>query len=150
MKQDEHSVVKEAQAHVRRELRTHSRVRPGVFMLVRSNPQTGAPLSQPAAIGQVVEQAMEGDTRATWFADIRAEANRLQAVAVAVALDAEAETEDGERVHMAIVCIQDAEGVEVLVAPIEHADLGARAGNFGALDDPDPAAAVGVPPLMGE
>lgn len=148
MKQDAHTVVNEAQAHVRSDLRTHGRVRPAVFMLARVNPQTKAPLGQPAAIGQIVDGDMDVEARSEWFDAIRTETERLRALAVAIAFDAEAEVDGGATVHMAVVSIEDDEGVEVLVAPIDHTGVGIQLGAFGALDDPNPSAAVGIPPLL--
>jgi len=54
-KQSALTVVRMAQEHAQTELQQQGRIRPGVFMLVTRNPQTGAELSQATAIGTVHE-----------------------------------------------------------------------------------------------
>ena len=124
MKQDASALVKQALQDAREQLARRGRIYPAAYMLVRNNPQTGAPLTYPTAIGSVCEAPF--GTRAEYDAfleTLRGEIARLGAVAVALAGEAEAEIERAGgglgKQRVFYVRIEDEVGVEQLHAPIE-------------------------------
>ncbi|MDD9943730.1 MAG: hypothetical protein OXU20_21995 [Myxococcales bacterium] len=150
MKQDERSVVREAQRHAQQDLLHEGFIRPAVFMLVRCNPQTGAPMSRPAAIGHVLDGSSEDGEHTAWLDAIRSEAKRLGALAVALCVEAEAEVDDGQSLRVAMIHVEDEHGLEVLHAPIDRTGVGARIGTFVALAGAEASEATGIPALLGE
>lgn len=150
-KQSPLTVVRMAQDHAKTELEEHGRIRPGVFMLVACNPQTGAALTQPAAIGTVVEEGFKDEEDQQEFLDgVRAEAKRLQAQAAAICVQAEAEVEGKDRaLSVALIHIEDADGITLLHAPIERKNGRFSMGAFVAMEGAEAAAASGIqPPLL--
>ena len=131
MKQDASALVKQALQDAREQLARRGKIYPAAYMLVRNNPQTGAPLTYPTAIGSVC--AAPFGSRADYDAflsTLREEIIRLAAVAVAVSGEAEAEIERaGGRTgkqRVFYVRIEDEVGVEQLHAPIEPDDQGGQ------------------------
>jgi hypothetical protein len=124
MKQDASALVKQALQDASEQLARRGKIYPAAYMLVRNNPQTGAPLTYPTAIGSVCAEPF--GSRADYDAflkTLREEIVRLAAVAVAVSGEAEAEIErSGGRAgtqRVFYVRIEDEVGVEQLHAPIE-------------------------------
>jgi hypothetical protein len=126
MQQDETALVKEAMRHARDSLARGVRVSPAAYMLVRNNPQTGAPLTHPTAIGMTVEKPFESaDAYREFVGTLRSEAQRLSAVAVAIAGEAQAEVEGETKPRRVFYLrIEDADGVHHLHAPIEKTKSG--------------------------
>jgi len=126
MQQDETALVKEALRQARETLARGDRLLPAAYMLVQCNPQTGAPLTYPTAIGMNVDKPFESaDAYREFVATLREEARRLRAIAVAIGGEARAEVE-GEAKPRAVfyLRIEDADGVHHLHAPIERAPSG--------------------------
>jgi hypothetical protein len=123
MKHDEESLIKEALAQAKTELSRFGRVRPGAFMLVQNNPQTGARLTHPTGLGTVLEETpVTGEALDTFIAGVRTEAARLDALAVALSAEAEAELERNGKVEMKrvlLIRMEDQDGVHILHAPID-------------------------------
>jgi len=124
MKQDESALVKQALREAREQLAQRGRIFPAAYMLVRNNPQTGAPLTYPAAIGSVRDAAFASRAEYDEFLKLlRAESARLDAVAVALSGEAEAEIESSgghaSKRRVFYVRIEDQQGVEQLHAVIE-------------------------------
>ena len=124
MKQDESALVKQALRDAREQLAQHGRILPAAYMLVRNNPQTGAALTYPTAIGSVREASFASRAEYDEFlAALRAEAQRLDAIAIAITGEAEAEIESSggraSKRRVFYLRIEDRQGVEQLHAPIE-------------------------------
>lgn len=136
MKQDESTLVKQAQEHARTELQEHGTVRPSAYMLVHRNPQTGAPLTHPTAIATQLEGEEGGDGAfAEFVATVRAEADRLQASAVAISGEAEAEIELSGRAEtrrVVLIRLETPDGVELMHAAVEEDGARPRLGPFMA------------------
>lgn len=142
MRHDEQSLIKEALAQAQSELSRFGRVRPGAFMLVRNNPQTGARLTYPTGIGTVLEEMpVTGEALDAFIDGVRAEALRLDAMAVALSAEAEAELErDGqlERKRVLLIRMEDQDGLHILHAPIDaRLDGGLGLGELMASEAPD-------------
>jgi hypothetical protein len=139
MKHDESALVKQALRDAREQLQRGARVMPGAYMLVTLNPQTGAPLTHPTAIGAQRDQPFESREDYRQFCDtLRAEACRLKAIAVVLAGEAEAEietTQGAERRRVLYVRVEDDAGVHQMHAPIEASASGASLGSL--LADPE-------------
>jgi hypothetical protein len=137
MKHDETALVKQALRDARDQLARTGRVNPGAYMLVRQNPQTGAPLTHPTALGAQRDQPFATQAEYGEFLEtLRAEARRLQAIAVVMAGEAQAEVEttEGSTLRRVLyVRVEDQAGVQQLHAAIEHGVLGPL------LADPDTA-----------
>jgi hypothetical protein len=143
MKHDESALVKQALHDAREQLRTKGRILPATYMLVTNNPQTGARLTHPTAIGAVQERAFASpEEYAEFLSALREEIGRLDALAVALAGEASAEVETHggvERRRVFYLRIEDQEGVEQLHAPIQddgsgHVHLGDLLADAGAED----------------
>ena len=123
MKHDESALVKQALHEAREQLKGRGRVMPAAYMLVRNNPQTGAPLTHPTAIGATRDAPFASPEEFSEFiAQLRTEIVRLDAAAVALSGEAEAEIESSSgssKRRVWYVRIEDAQGVEQLHAPIE-------------------------------
>lgn len=136
MKQDASALVKQALQDAREQLARHGHILPAAYMLVRNNPQTGAPLTHPTAIGSVCEAPFSSRADYDEFLSmLRGEIARLDAAAVAVSGEAQAEIEragGGSAVQRVFyVRIEDEVGVEQLHALIEPDDHGGeRLGNL--------------------
>jgi hypothetical protein len=126
MQQDETALVKEALRHAREALAKGARISPAAYMLVRCNPQTGALLTHPTAIGMAQEKPFESPADYLEFlSTLRAEARRLQAIAVAIGGEAQAEIEGQAKPRRVFYLrIEDADGVHQLHAPIERSASG--------------------------
>jgi hypothetical protein len=143
MKHDESALVKQALRDAREQLARTGSVLPSAYMLVSNNPQTGALLTHPTAVGTQREQPFSSrDDQLAFLAALRTEAARLKAIAVAFAAEAQAEVESGQGiVHKRVlyVRVEDQHGVHQLHAPIERGSAGAALGSLvqdsGALDD---------------
>ena len=145
------TVVRMAQSHAQSELAEQGRIRPGIFMLVLRNPQTDGRLSQPTAIGSIVEEGFaDPEDQEQFLQGVREEAQRLEAVAVALCLQAEAELEgESKTLPVAVVHIEDESGLTLLHAPIEPGDKGPQLGAFVALEGREAIEASGIhPPLL--
>lgn len=150
-KQSALTVVRMAQDHAKTELAEHGRIRPGIFMLVLNNPQTDAPLSQATAIGSVLEEGFaDAQAQTDFFDGIREETQRLRATAAVLCLQAEAEVEGKSKpVMVALIHIEDDNGITLLHAPIEAGPAGHTLGAFVAIDGAEAKAASGIePPLL--
>lgn len=123
MKHDESALVKQALREAREQLQARGRINPGAYMLVRNNPQTGAPLTHLTALGSMREGPFASAAEfAEFVAQIRAEIVRLDAAAVALSGEAEAEIEastGSSKRRVWYLRIEDAQGVEQLHAAIE-------------------------------
>jgi hypothetical protein len=153
MQQDETALVKQAVAHARNELARSGRVLPAAYMLVQKNPQTGAALMNPTAIGTQLDKPLaSSDEYFEFLGTIRTEARRLSALAVALCGEAEAEIEEDGRVvqrRVLFLRVEDREGVHHMHAAIDTRPDGAPA--LGALlATPDASDDVDAPllPLM--
>ncbi|MET0385833.1 MAG: hypothetical protein ABW321_07735 [Polyangiales bacterium] len=128
MKFDESAIVKQALSDAREQLQQRGRIYPAAYMLVSNNPQTGAPLTHPTAIGAVQETPFASQAEYDAFLDtLRAEVVRLGATAVALAGEANAEVETKSGVETRRVFylrVEDQVGVEQLHAPIEKGESG--------------------------
>ena len=128
MKHDESALVKQALRDARAQLTRSGRLLPSAYMLVRNNPQTGAPLANPTALAWQRDTPFGSRTEYDEFlAQLRAEVTRLAAVAVAIGGEAQAEVESGGRTSLRRVFmlrVEDRDGVEQLHAPIEADDHG--------------------------
>ncbi len=135
MQQDETALVKQALSHARNELARGGRVLPAAYMLVQKNPQTGAALTNPTAIGTQLDKPLSSvEEYFEFLATIRTEARRLSAIAVALCGEAEAEIEEEDRVvqrRVLFLRVEDREGVHHMHATIETRPDGAPA--LGAL-----------------
>ena len=136
MRQDESALVKQALREAREQLAQRGRILPAAYLLVRNNPQTGAPLTFPTAIGSVRDAPFGSRAEYDEFlALLRSEALRLNAVAVALAGEAEAEIESGagrtSTRRVFYLRVEDTLGVEQLHAPIEPDGQGGQ--RLGAL-----------------
>lgn len=123
MKHDESALVKQALHEAREQLRARGRILPAAYMLVRNNPQTGARLTHPTALGATRDAPFANAQEFSEFvAQLRAESGRLDALAVAFSGEAEAEIESSSGSstrRVWYVRIEDQQGVEQLHAPIE-------------------------------
>jgi hypothetical protein len=140
MQQDESALVKQAVAQARKELARAGRALPAAYMLVQRNPQTGAPLMNPTAIGTQLEKPLAShEEYAEFLRTLRAEAARLAAIAIALCGEAQAEIEDGDQVtarRVLFVRVEDRAGVHHLHASIEHdADGGVVLGTLQSTTD---------------
>jgi hypothetical protein len=137
MKHDESALVKQALRDAREQLARTGRVNPGAYMLVRQNPQTGAPLTHPTALGAQRDQPFATQAEYGEFLEtLRVEARRLQAIAVVMAGEAQAEVEttQGSTLRRVLyVRVEDQAGVQQMHAAIESGVLGPL------LADPDTA-----------
>ena len=143
MKHDESALVKQALREAREQLQARGRAMPAAYMLVRNNPQTGAPLTHVTALGLTREAPFASPQEFDEFlAQLRSESIRLDALAVALAGEAEAEIESSSgssKRRVWYVRIEDAQGVEQLHAAIEPDDrgghrLGKLLADAGAVD----------------
>jgi hypothetical protein len=131
MRQDETALVREAVRQAEATLARGGRLLPAAYMLVRRNPQTGAPLTHPTAIGSAVETAFaKREDYLAFVGTLRVEAKRLDAIAVALGGEAQAEVEakDG-RISLRRVFylrVEDSDGVHYLHAVIERSAQGAE------------------------
>lgn len=150
LRQSALTVVRMAQSHAQEELTARGRIRPGVFMLVRRNPQTDAPLSQPIAIGTVNEEGFADESaQQTFFEDVRTEARRLEATAVAICLQAEAElTDSSAALPVALIHIEDNAGLSLLHAPIATHEPHPTLGAFVSMAGQEAMAASGIDPII--
>lgn len=133
MQHDETALVREAMHQAGKALASGTRIFPAAYMLVRCNPQTGAPLTYPTAIGLQHDKPFESPEAYLEFIGVlRAEARRLSAVAVAISGEAEAEVEGEARPRRVFYLrIEDAAGIHHLHAPIERTASGdARLGSL--------------------
>jgi hypothetical protein len=144
VKQDETALVKQAVEHARAALQRAGRVLPAAYMLVTRNPQTGAALMNPTAIGTELDEPLADQAAYDEFlGTIRQEAQRLSARAVVLAGEAEAEIEEAGRVvprRVFFARVEDQDGVHHLHALIEGApdgtwQLGELSLTDGASDD---------------
>lgn len=123
MEHDESALVKQALREAREQLQARGRIMPAAYMLVRNNPQTGAPLTHLTALGSMRDAPFATAQEFSEFlAQLRAESARLNAVAVALSGEAEAEIETSagsSKRRVWYVRIEDAQGVEQLHAAIE-------------------------------
>ena len=142
MRHDESALVKQALRDAREQLARTGHAMPGAYMLVTHNPQTGAPLTHPTAIGSQRDAPFRAREEYVEFLNsLRAEARRLRALAIVIAGEAEAEVEttQGSTLRRVLyVRVEDQLGVQQLHAPIEPDPTGALAvGELFA--DPDTA-----------
>ncbi|HEX2678739.1 MAG TPA: hypothetical protein VHM19_18930 [Polyangiales bacterium] len=123
MEQDETALVKQALAQARKELARAGRVLPSAYMLVQRNPQTGAPLMNPTAIGTQLDKPLASrEEYLEFLGTLRTEAKRLAALAVALCGEAEAEIEEAGKLltrRVLFVRIEDRSGVHHLHASID-------------------------------
>ena len=135
MQHDESALVKEALRHARETLARGQNLLPSAYMLVQCNPQTGALLTYPTAIGMACEAPFaSAEAYLEFLGMLRSEAKRLRAVAVAIGGEAHAEIEGtAAPKHVFYLRVEDAAGVHHLHAPIEHTPSGQR--KLGALLD---------------
>lgn len=149
MKQDESALVQEAMRYASERLARGERIMPAAYMLVRRNPQTGALLTYPTAIGMAVEQPFASQADYLEFLKtLRVEAKRLDAIAVALGGEAEAEIEGGSgprpsRQRVFYIRVEDTAGVHHLHAAIERSGSAEKLGTLfdaGNADDdlPEP------------
>ncbi len=155
MQQDETALVREAVRHASERLSRGERLLPAAYMLVRRNPQTGAQLTYPTAIGMAVDKPFQSQAEYLEFlSSLRTEAKRLDAIAVALGGEAEAEIEGARGPSMKRVFylrVEDSDGVHHLHAGIDTAASGGM--KLGTLFDagevpddlPEPLLS-GVPP----
>jgi hypothetical protein len=122
-------------------------------MLVLRNPQTGAMLTYPTAIGMACEKPFGSHAEYLEFlAMLRTEAMRLAAIAVALGGEAEAEIEGDPRGRAAsrqrvfYLRIEDGDGVHHLHAELERAPGGGM--KLGTLFDAGAAADDLPEPLL--
>ncbi|HEX4351906.1 MAG TPA: hypothetical protein VHZ95_03310 [Polyangiales bacterium] len=145
MKHDESALVKQALRDAREQLARTGRVCPGAYMLVRLNPQTGAPLTHETALGSQRDAPFASQAEYLAFVDtLRTEARRLQAIAVVIAGEAQAEVETTQGAQMRRVLyvrVEDHEGIHQLHASIDANALGTL------LADPDTADELELPIL---
>jgi hypothetical protein len=144
MRQDETALVREALRQAQERLERGQAVLPAAYMLVRINPQTGAALTHPTAVGLTCDAPFESpEAYHEFVASVREEARRLQASAVAISGEAEAEIEGaGELQRVFYMRVEDADGVHHLHAAIE------AGGKLGALYDAGAAEDDLVEPLL--
>src|ERR1700755_2242902 len=94
MRHDESALVKQALRDAREQLARTGRAMPGAYMLVTHNPQTGAPLTHPTAVGSQRDAPFQArDEYLQFLESLRAEARRLHALAIVIAGEAQAEVE---------------------------------------------------------
>lgn len=142
MKQDESALVKEAMRYASERLQRGQRIMPAAYMLVRRNPQTGAVMTHPTAIGMAIEKPFASQADYLEFLKtLRTEAQRLDAVAVALGGEAEAEIDGGSarasRQRVFYVRVEDAAGVHHLHAAIESAGSTEKLGTLFDAGDAD-------------
>jgi hypothetical protein len=142
MKHDESALVKQALRDAREQLASSGRALPGAYMLVSHNPQTGAPLTHPTAIGSQRDAPFGSrEEYLEFLSTLRAEAKRLHALAIVIAGEAEAEVETTKGAttrRVLYVRVEDQSGVQQLHASIEAGASGtATLGELFA--DPDTA-----------
>lgn len=126
VRQDETALVREAVRQAQLRLERGEPVLPAAYMLVQVNPQTGAALTYPTAIGLTRDKPFESQTEYLEFAaNVRAEARRLRALAVALSGEAQAELDDGGVSRVLYVRVEDAAGIHHLSAIVERAPSGA-------------------------
>ncbi|HET6334756.1 MAG TPA: hypothetical protein VFG30_16145 [Polyangiales bacterium] len=150
MQHDESALVREAMRHASERLARGEKLLPAAYMLVRRNPQTGAVLTYPTAIGMAIEKPFESQAEYFEFLKtLRAEAKRLEAIAVAIGGEAEAEIEAARgpsRKRVFYLRIEDGEGIHHLHAPIENVKLGTLYDAGDVPDDlPEPLLAATTP-----
>jgi hypothetical protein len=150
MRHDESALVREAMRHASERLTRGEKLLPAAYMLVRRNPQTGAVLTYPTAIGMAIEKPFESQAEYSEFLKtLRAEAKRLEAIAVAIGGEAEAEIEAARgpsRKRVFYLRIEDGEGIHHLHAAIENAKLGTLYDAGDVPDDlPEPLLAAAPP-----
>jgi hypothetical protein len=148
MKHDESALVKQALREAREQLHARGRIFPSTYMLIRNNPQTGAPLANLTAVGTTHDAPFATPQDfAEFLQQLRSEIARLGAVAVALSGEAEAEIEASSgpsKRRVWYVRIEDSQGVEQLHAAIEPDGKGghrlgkllADAGAADMLDSP--------------
>jgi len=126
MQHDETALVKEALRRARECLARGEKLLPAAYMLVQLNPQTGAPLTYPTAIGTACDKPFESNEAYLEFlTTLRAEAKRLHALAVALGGEARAEVEgEAKPRRVYYLRIEDAAGVHHLHALIEQSASG--------------------------
>jgi hypothetical protein len=128
MKQDETALVREAVRHAAERLNKGEPLLSAAYMLVRRNPQTGAPLTYPTAIGMAVEKPFASQADYLDFlSSLRGEAKRLDAIAVALGGEAEAEIDGASgpsKKRVFYLRVEDGAGVHHLHAAIETAPGG--------------------------
>jgi hypothetical protein len=153
MKQDETALVREAVRAAAERLNQGQQLLPAAYMLVQRNPQTGAMLTYPTAIGMACEKPFGSQAEYLEFlAMLRTEAKRLQAVAVALGGEAEAEIESDaggrapQRQRVFYLRVEDAAGVHHLHAAIERTSSGGV--KLGTLFDAGDAADDLPEPLL--
>lgn len=146
MQQDESALVREAKQHAAASLARGGRVPMAAYMLVRRNPQTGAPLTHATALGAELPQPIASRKDYLEILGVlRAEARRLDAMAIALCGEADAEIEEHGTLALRrvfFVRIEDREGVHHLHAAIESSadgqrQLGQLLASSGAQDDVD-------------
>ncbi len=144
MQHDERALVRQAYEQARQDLAQKGRVHPAAYMLVQKNPQTGAKLTHPTAIGTQPDKPFAAQADYDEFlAALREEAKRLDALAVAFCAEAMAEVEDKgtiSRRRVVMIRIEDGEGIGHLHALVEGDALsGPRLGQLvtshEAIDD---------------
>lgn len=137
MRQDETALVREALRQAQECLERGRPVLPAAYMLVRVNPQTGAPLTHPTAVGLTCDGPFESSEAYHEFvASVRDEARRLQASAVAISGEAEAEIEGaGQLQRVFYMRVEDGDGVHHLHAAIEDGGKLGPLYDAGAADD---------------
>lgn len=151
MRQNESALVREALRQAESRLATGQDLMPAAYMLVQRNPQTGAVLTYPTAIGLVCEKPFESEAAYLEFlAKLRSEAKRLQALAVALGGQAEAEIDSGTRSpevrRVFYLRVEDAAGVHHLHAAIEKSESGGL--KLGTLFDSGAASDDLAEPLL--
>ena len=136
MQQDERTVVQQAQQAVHESLHSRGQVLPGAVMLVGRDPVSEEKLEAKRAIAMTEERPFGSEEEFNAFVGgLRAEALRLDATAIAIISEAVADVEGGEPKRVALIRIEDYEGVELMHAPIDND----RVGTFVATPEaPDP------------
>ena len=142
--QDASVLVQEAQAVAQAQVEKEGRLLPGAYLLVRRNPQTGAPFTYPTAIASWAEAPFaSAEDFETFVAQVRGEVERLDAMAVVLSTEAMAEVDTPEGPlpqRVVVLRLEDETGIHWMHAPIEKGvDGGDRVGMFYATPGvPDP------------
>jgi hypothetical protein len=137
MQQDETALVKEALRDARDQLAKTGRVLPATYMLVTRNPQTGALLTFPTALAAQQQSFASQAEYLEYLGELRAEAQRLGALAIALAREAQAEIEGGQVRRVLYLRVEDREGIHQLHAPIERTARGLELGALLASSEVD-------------
>jgi hypothetical protein len=137
MRQDETALVKEALRDARDQLARSGRVLPATYMLVTRNPQTGAALTYPTALAAQQQTFASQAEYLEYLEELRAEAQRLGALAIALAREAQAEIEGGRIARVLYLRIEDRDGIHQLHATIERTERGLELGPLLASADVD-------------